>query len=173
MMPLQKFRFTRNPGHSMPFAASCKKFSVSVLALVFLSTAVAAGPLDYVDPTIGGQGFLLEPTRPTVHLPNSMVRVYPVRKDQLDDQIESFPLTIISHRLGELFALMPGGEWGRKEPYDQEITTPYYYSTRFDDSLIRTEFSPTEQCGYFRFAFPGGKPVLLLANRNPGELTAI
>jgi hypothetical protein len=37
-----------------------------------------------------------------------MVRVYPVRKDQLDDQIRSFPLTIISHRLGELFWLMPG-----------------------------------------------------------------
>ena len=56
--------------------------------------------VEYVDPTIGGVGLLLEPTRPTVHLPNSMVRVYPVRKDQLDDQIRSFPLTIISHRLG-------------------------------------------------------------------------
>ena len=64
--------------------------------------------VDYVDPAMGGQGFMLEPTKPTVSLPNSMVRVYPVRKDQLDDQISSFPLTIISHRLGELFWLMPG-----------------------------------------------------------------
>ncbi len=118
---------------------------------------------------------MLEPMRPTVSLPNSMVRVYPVRKDQLDDQIRSFPLTIISHRLGELFWLMPSdgspGAWDRPATYDQEVETPYYYSTRFDDSLIQTEFTPTAQCGYFRFTFPSGKPVVLLANRVEGELS--
>ncbi len=118
---------------------------------------------------------MLEPTKPTVSLPNSMVRVYPVRKDQLDDQISSFPLTIISHRLGELFWLMPSdgspGAWNKPEAYDQEVETPYYYSTRFDDSLIRTEFTPTERCGYFRFTFPSGKPAVLLANRRGGELS--
>ena len=133
--------------------------------------------VEYVDPTIGGLGFMLEPTRPTVSLPNSMVRVYPVRNDQLDDQIHSFPLTIISHRLGELFWLMPcdgspdSGAWNRPAAYDQETLTPYYYSTRFDDSLIRTEFTPTERCGYFRFTFPSGKATVLLANRFPGELS--
>ena len=55
--------------------------------------------------------------------------------------------------------------------YDQEIETPYYYSTRFDDSLIRTEFTPTAHCGYFRFTFPSGKPVVLLANRQGGDLS--
>src|SRR5690349_22583194 len=84
--------------------------------LVSLSSTICVGlfvasPLpaqvEYVDPTIGNVGHLLEPTRPTVSLPNSMVRVYPVRKDGLDDQIHSFPLTIISHRLGALFWLMP------------------------------------------------------------------
>src|ERR1035438_8889301 len=94
---------------------------------------MAQAQLEYVDPTMGSQGFLLEPTRPTVALPNSMVRVYPVRKDQLDDQISSFPLTIVSHRLGELFWLMPcagpveADAWRRAAAYDQEITTPYYY----------------------------------------------
>jgi predicted alpha-1,2-mannosidase len=129
--------------------------------------------VEYVDPAMGGQGFLLEPTRATVSLPNSMVRVYPLRKDQLDDQIRSFPLTIISHRLGELFWLMPGetvaGQWECPAAYDQEIETPYYYSTRFDGSLIRTEFTPTAHCGYFRFTFPGGKPVVRLANRTEGS----
>ncbi len=43
------------------------------------------------------------------------------------------------------------GAWNRPQVYDQETTTPYYYSTRFDDSLIRTEFTPTARCGYFRF----------------------
>ncbi|HEV2693452.1 MAG TPA: GH92 family glycosyl hydrolase, partial [Verrucomicrobiae bacterium] len=130
--------------------------------------------VEYVDPAMGGQGFMLEPTRATVSLPNSMVRVYPVRKDQLDDQIRSFPLTIISHRLGELFWLMPGenanGQWEQPTTYDQEFETPYYYSTRFDDSLIRTEFTPTAHSGYFRFTFPDGKAVVRLANRTDGTL---
>jgi len=145
-------------------------------AAVFLSTVSVRAQVEYVDPSMGGQGFMLEPTRPTVSLPNSMVRVYPVRKDQLDDQIRSFPLTIISHRLGELFWLMPSdgapGAWDRPQAYDQEVETPYYYSARFDSSLIQTEFAPAERCGYFRFTFPSGKPVVLLANRRGGDLSS-
>ena len=144
------------------------------VAAVFLAVVSVPAQVEYVDPMMGGQGLLLEPMRPTVSLPNSMVRVYPVRKDQLDDQIRSFPLTIISHRLGELFWLMPGdgspGAWDRPEAYDQEVETPYYYSARFDSSLIQIEFVPTERCGYFRFTFPSGKPVVLLANRRDGKL---
>ena len=146
-----------------------------LLAGSFCVAVMAQGQLEYVDPSMGGQGFLLEPTRPTVSLPNSMVRVYPVRKDQLDDQIHSFPLTIVSYRLGELFWLMPGdgpsGAWDRPQAYDQEVETPYYYSARFDDSLIQTEFTPTERCGYFRFTFPSGKPTVLLANRRDGDVS--
>lgn len=138
----------------------------------------ALAQVDEVDPTIGGLGFMLEPTRPTVYLPNSMVRMYPVRKDQLDDQIHFFPLTIISHRLGELFWLMPSdgvpeeNAWNRPQTYDQETATPYYYATRFDDSLIRTEFTPAARSGYFRFTFPSGKPIVIFANRFPGGLNA-
>ncbi|MEI9866076.1 MAG: glycoside hydrolase domain-containing protein [Limisphaerales bacterium] len=146
---------------------------MAAATLCFIS--VAQAQVEYVDPSMGGQGFMLEPTKPTVSLPNSMVRVYPVRKDQLDDQISSFPLTIVSHRMGELFWLMPSdgspGTWNRPQAYDQEVETPYYYSTRFDDSLIQTEFTPAERCGYFRFTFPSGKPVVLLANRRGGELS--
>ena len=148
-------------------------------ALVFLAyvivAAVIASPrpvhaqVEYVDPTIGNVGILLEPTRPSGYLPNSMVRFYPMRTDALDDQIQSFPLTISSHRQPELFSIMPG-EDGAPAAYDQEITTPYYYSTRFDDSLIRTEFSPTERCGYFRFSFPKGNAAVVLANRQKGAL---
>jgi hypothetical protein len=107
--------------------------------------------VEYVDPTIGNVGILLEPTRPSVYLPNSMVRMYPMRADAMDDRIKSFPLTINSHRMDELFSIMPGD--GGPAAYDQERTTPYYYSTRFDESLIQTEFTPTERCGYFRFRF--------------------
>lgn len=146
------------------------------LGVICLASAGQA-QVEYVDPSMGGQGVLLEPTRPTVSLPNCMVRVYPVRKDQLDDQIHSFPLTIISHRLGELFWLMPveagsGEAWDQPQAYDQEIETPYYYSARFDDSLIRTEFTPTAHAGFFRFTFPSAKPVVVLANRQGGSLSA-
>src|SRR5262245_33838341 len=76
---------------------------VAAALVAALGLGLAHGQVEYVDPSIGCVGHLLEPTRPTVSLPNSMVRVYPVRRDGTDDQISSFPLTIISHRLGELF----------------------------------------------------------------------
>ncbi len=140
-----------------------KLLVISLLCPFFLS-----GQVDLVDPTIGGVGFLLEPTRPTVHLPNSMVRMYPVRKDQLDDQISFFPLTIISHRMGELFSIMPGEN--KRATWDQEVTTPYYYSTYFDESLIQTEFTPEERSGYFRFSFPSNNAEIHLKNLYKGEL---
>ncbi len=99
-----------------------KAFTASLAITALAYASLSQAQVELVDPTIGGQAFMLEPTRPTVSLPNSMVRVYPVRKDQLDDQIRSFPLTIISHRLGELFWLMPGDS--SPATYDQEVETP-------------------------------------------------
>ena len=55
--------------------------------------------------------------------------------------------------MAELFSIVPG-EARVAAAYDQEKTTPDHYLTRFDGTLIRTEFSPTERCGYFRFTFP-------------------
>ena len=82
--------------------------NAALLAGLAISAIPAFAQVEYVDPTIGNVGILLEPTRPTVYLPNSMVRVYPVRANALDDQIDSFPLTISSHRMDELFSIMPG-----------------------------------------------------------------
>ncbi|VAX19650.1 Alpha-1,2-mannosidase, partial [hydrothermal vent metagenome] len=107
-------------------------------AVLFLSSLIACtqeneSNLDYVDPSIGGVGVILQPTRPTVHLPNSMVRVFPNRKDQLDDQISNFQLTITSHRLYKVFAFMPvcgivdSNIWDKRYEYSTEILTPYYY----------------------------------------------
>ena len=140
----------------------------ALVSIIFVALSSHA-QVQYVDPTIGNVGILLEPTRPSVYLPNSMVRFYPMRADALDDRINSFPLTISSHRQPELFSIMPGAD-GAPSSYDQEKTSPYYYSTRFDQSLIRTEFSPTERCGYFRFSFPRGGAPVVLANRQPGAL---
>jgi predicted alpha-1,2-mannosidase len=155
-----------------PFRASkrARALGCALLAATAMLGVHASGQVEYVDPTIGNVGILLVPTRPTVHLPNSMVRVYPMRDDALDDRIQSFPLTINSHRMDELFSIMPGN--GDAASFDQEVTTPYYYSTRFDERLIQTEFTPTERCGYFRFTYPDGKASLVMSNRMAGDLAA-
>ena len=79
-----------------------KRLNLSFIATLALLVAAggcrtggASDPktnLASVDPLIGGVGLILQPTRPTVHLPNSLVRSYPVKTDQLDDQIQYFPL---------------------------------------------------------------------------------
>ena len=65
----------KNIIHSLPFTG---------LLLFIAGASFAQEPLSYVDPNIGGVGLILEPTRPTVQLPNQMIRSYPGRKDYLD-----------------------------------------------------------------------------------------
>ncbi|MDN3580738.1 GH92 family glycosyl hydrolase [Mucilaginibacter flavus] len=120
------------------------------------------GNLKYIDPRIGNVGQLLEPTRPTMHLPNQMIRMYPKRADYIDDQISSFPLNMVSHRLGEVFAIKPDtktlspASWDEKMPYDHdlEVTRPWYYSTYLIDKDITVEFAPGKKVGIFKFTFP-------------------
>jgi predicted alpha-1,2-mannosidase len=152
----------------MAFHLNCIAVAI-VLALC--AQVHAQSPVDEVDPTIGNVSILLEPTRPTAYLPNSMVRMYPMRKDALDDQIQFFPLSILSHRQPELFAMMPGEDG--PAAYDEEHATPYYYSTRFDASMIQTEFSPSHQAGYFRFSFPAAQAKLQMKNLHPGSLHVV
>lgn len=109
----------------------CSRSSLAhttLLVILSLSALSTNAQVEYVDPTISNVGVLLVPTRPAVYLPNSMVRMYPVRADAFADRIDSFPLTISSHRIDELFSIMPGEAVG-PAAYDQEKTTPYYYST--------------------------------------------
>lgn len=119
--------------------------------------------LDYVDPTIGGVGVILQPTRPTVHLPNEMIRVFPLRKDQLDDRISNFPLTNTSHRLYSVFGFLPlDGELSSESQtswvtYDRETTIPYYYSVFLGDTDCFLEFSPAKKSGIFRVTFSGNQ----------------
>ncbi len=144
------------------------------------TSAPGQSALQYIDPTIGNIGRLLEPTRPTAQLPNQLIRVYPIRKDYLDDRISGFPLTAVSHRLGEVFSIKPSiappdpEEWNRQMPYDHdlEITRPWYYSTYLIRDGITVEFAPGKKTGYYRFTFPPGKnKSILLSGFNDGEST--
>ena len=131
---------------------------LSSLFFLFLK-GFSQSNLHYVDPSIGGVGIILESTRPAVHLPNSMLRVFPQRRDHLDDQIHNFPLTITSHRRHLAFAFLPlSGEkgpeaWNTRLTNYQEKLSPYHYSTSFEESGDMLEFSPQSRSGYFRIHF--------------------
>jgi len=156
-------------------------YRTAVIAAVLLSVTCDRSfgqSVNDIDPTIGNVGHLLEPTRPTAHLPNQPVRVYPIRKDYLDDEITCFPLTAVSHRLGEVFALRPVSSaphpevWMKRMPYDHdlEVTHPWYYSTYLLNDGITVEFTPGRLTGFYRFTFPSkATPSILLDMLNDGE----
>ncbi|SEB11869.1 GH92 family glycosyl hydrolase [Pedobacter hartonius] len=173
--------------HFFESTLNWKPIFILVLILNISSTASAqetqndnggSGNLKYVDPRIGNVGQLLEPTRPTIQLPNQMIRMFPQRKDYMDDQISSFPLNIVSHRLGEVFSLKPVNtvpdinSWKGKMAYDYdlEVTRPWYYSTYLVDNDIKVEFVPGKKVGYYQFSFKANSPrSLLLGVYNEGE----
>jgi predicted alpha-1,2-mannosidase len=144
--------------------------SLSAAALLYCTAPVVAQKktapkednLKYIDPRIGNVGALLVPTRPTVQLPNQVMRMYPERADYIDDMISSFPLCIVSHRLGEVFSLKPSvkvlslADWRTKQAWDHdlEVTRPWYYSTYLIDDEITVEFTAGKKAGVYRFEFP-------------------
>lgn len=137
-----------------------------------------ASNLQYVDPRIGNVGALLVPTRPTVQLPNQIIRMYPQRADYIDDQISSFPLSIVSHRLGEVFSVKPYTKvvsvdsWQQKQAWDHEleITRPWYYQTYLIDDEITVDFTSGRKVGVYKFQFPvnAARKTLLFGLYNNG-----
>ncbi len=125
----------------------------------------------YVDPRIGNVSQLLVPTYPTFHLPNQMIRMFPVKKDYIDDQITGFPLQVVSHRsrgilqmkvtLGELTP----SSWRAKMiiDHDLEVMHPWLYSTYLIDDDIRVSFTPGEKSAIYKIEFPpgGSKNILI------------
>ena len=71
------------------------------------SSSAEKQPVDYVDPYIGNISHLLVPTFPTVHLPNSMLRLVPQRGDYTTRKLHGLPLILTSHRGSPAFNLSP------------------------------------------------------------------
>lgn len=134
-------------------------------------------PVDYVNPLMGNISHLLVPTFPTVHLPNSMLRVYPERGDYTGDRIQGLPLIVTSHRGSSAFNLSPyqGAEDGIKPvenySYDQEVITPYRYMVRLDDAAIDVDYAPSHQSAVYDIQFEENKPKYLIINTRNGELS--
>lgn len=158
---------------------------LSLLIMLFFLTAIQGRaqkemqPVDYVNPYIGNISHMLVPTYPTIHLPNSMLRVYPERGDYTGNTVRGLPLIVTSHRGSSAFNLSPyQGEIKDIKNvidfgYDNEIIRPYYYSVDLDDYNIHVEYAPSHQAGIYRIQFnESGKSPFLAFNTGNGELTS-
>ena len=119
----------------------------------------------YVDPKIGNVAQFLVPTYPTMHLPNQMLRMFPVKYDYLSDEITAFPLQVVSHRSkGILQMRVSLGEitnktWKAKMhiDHDLEVVKPWFYSTYLIDDDIRVSFVPSKRTAVYKIDFPKGE----------------
>ncbi|RZK52385.1 MAG: glycoside hydrolase family 92 protein [Pedobacter sp.] len=157
------------------------KLSALLAILIFTASQVTAQttktPVDYVNPYIGNISHLLVPTYPTVHLPNSMLRVYPERENYTGNQLNGLPLIVTSHRGSSAFNLSPyqGVITAIKSvvplSYDNEVIKPYYYSTDLDEIDAKVKYAPSHQSGIYNIDFSTKKQPFLIVNTRRGELT--
>lgn len=133
-------------------------------------------PVDYVNPYMGNISHLLVPTYPTVHLPNSLLRVYPVRSDHTGELLHGLPVVVPAHRRGSVFSISPyQGE--QLQPvadysYDNEKITPYYYEVTLDDrQQTQVKFAPSHQSAIYQIAYgQTDKPAYLMINARNGRI---
>lgn len=160
------------------------KTGVALLASAFLLASCTAGggtspqksPVDYVNPYMGNISHLLVPTYPTIHLPNSMLRVYPERADFTGDMLSGLPIIVTSHRGSSAFNLSPyqGEEAGLKPvinySYDHEKIHPYRYQVYLDNNNIDVDYAPSHQSAVYSITFEGQGPAYLVFNSRNGQL---
>ncbi|MCX6325174.1 MAG: GH92 family glycosyl hydrolase [Bacteroidia bacterium] len=134
----------------------------------------------YIDPTIGNVAPFLVPTYPTMHLPNQMIRMFPVKQDYISDQVDAFPLQVVSHRSAGILQMrvnlgeITNSSWKQKMniDHDLEVVHPWYYSTYLIDDDIRVSFAPGEKCAIYKIDFPGaGKKNLLITGSDELKCT--
>jgi predicted alpha-1,2-mannosidase len=125
---------------------------------------------------MGNISHLLVPTFPTIHLPNSLLRVYPERGDYTGDILRGLPLVVTSHRGSSAFNLSPfQGEEKDVKPvisysYDQEKLTPYSYSVYLDDQQTEVNFGLSHQSAMYDLKFTQDSPAYLILNSRNGAL---
>lgn len=159
----------------------CK--TLCFICILILSAATATGksgtdksPVDYVNPYMGNISHLLVPTFPTIHLPNSMLRVYPERPDFTGDVIYGLPLIVTSHRGSSAFNLSPyQGDKKDIKPvvaysYDHEKITPYSYNVDLDDQQTHVAYAVSHQSAIYQidYTLPDKPAYLILNSRNGG-----
>lgn len=156
-------------------------FLVFVSVLLFYSCSVGLNnevnqKVDYVNPYMGNISHLLVPTYPTVHLPNSMLRLYPERTDFTSEVINGLPLLVTTHRGQFAFNLSPiqGKIEGVREvmeyTYDREKILPYSYQTVLDEKETMVEYAVSHQSAICKIGFTQNEDAFLALNSHQGEM---
>lgn len=159
--------------------------TISILRIVILAIATFGLPVglsaqkqavDYVNPYVGNISHLLVPTFPTIHLPNSLLRVYPERGDFTGDLLNGLPLVVTSHRGSSAFNLSPfQGDVKDLKPvipysYDQEKISPFSYSVYLDNQQTEVQFGVSHQGAMYEINFTQDQPVYLVLNSRNGGM---
>ena len=159
------------------FAAIIIVAATGCVAIAKQSGENAMSPVDYVNPYMGNISHLLVPTFPTIHLPNSMLRVYPERRDFTGDVLSGLPLEVTSHRGSSAFNLSPfqGSEEAIRPviqySYDREKLTPYSYFVYLDEQQISVDFGLSHQSAVYDLQFKKNEPVYLILNSRNGSMS--
>ena len=158
-----------------------KKFCLILLIFTCISACnliPVKEPVDYVNTHIGNISILLVPTFPTTHMPNSMLRMIPARREFVTDRMRGFPLNIHSHRGSDVLMLMPFGGKTTPDPsanyrYDHEVSKPYRYSVFLDDHAVSVDFAPASKSAIYSFNFEeDGQRTIILRTVSSGEINA-
>lgn len=140
----------------------------AIMTLVFPASMSAKDWVDYVNPTMGNISHLLVPTYPTIHRPNSMLRVYPERADFTSDRVHGLPLIVTSHRGRSAFNLFVGE--GRDYTQDNEVIRPYGYSAYLIEPQVEVRYAVSHQSAIYRLKAVGDKPLRINLFTNNGEV---
>ena len=132
-------------------------------------------PVDYVNPYMGNISHLLVPAYPTVHLPNSMLRVYPEREDFTSGVIRGLPVIVTSHRGSSAFSISPvqGGDALRpvvSYTYDHEKITPYSYSVFLDEAHVQVNYALSHQAAVYEITFEKEGDNFIVVNTRNGAM---
>ncbi len=136
------------------------------LILAAVLTDCNSDDTKYIDPNIGGVAPLLTTPGPTVHRPNSMVRVFPLTEPNLSDRylsdkIYGFPLNIIAYRLEHSGSLMPStGKVSLNKDtlaslYDHSLEEvhPWYHKVWLQDPDVDAAWTTTERAVIYSFNY--------------------
>lgn len=152
-----------------------RKYLYYWLLLILVYSCTGKDVTLYVDPNIGGVAPLLTTKKPTVHRPNSMVRVFPVTKPGLEDRylsdkIYGFGLNMPAYRMGNVTELMPTSGIistdinfnAASYDHDQEEVHPWYHRVILEDKEIVADWTTTERSVIYRFEFryPGQSNIV-------------
>lgn len=152
-----------------------------IIIFVIITACNKTDVTQYVDPNIGSVATLLTTKNPTVHRPNSMVRVFPLTEPGLNDRylsdkIYGFALNMPAYRMGNVSELMPvHGQINADRnknaalyDHDMEEVHPWYHKVLLEDPEIIAEWTTTEKVVIYKFEFinPDSNSVIFRTREN-------